>query len=630
MRLARVLLVLVVLTGCGEQKPWAIARPDVATKRTTESGDVVGGEGRYGSHAWLGIPFAAPPVGDFRWRSPRRPAAWTGVREALSFSPACAQFASALGVPGRSGDFAGQEDCLYLNVWAPQFAPDAVPRGGDRLPVMFWIHGGGNSIGSASSYDGGHLATAERVIVVTTQYRLGPFGWLRHRSLRATGGDDLERSGNFAILDLIRGLQWVRDNIAAFGGDPSNVTVFGESAGAMDTVALLFAPEARGLFHRAISESGGLRSVSAEEAENFTDDTPAGHKSSSNEAILRMLLGDKLAPDRAAAKTKLAGMTDGDVEKYLRGKNTGEILDAYHATRLAGMIDMPLVFRDGVALSKGEWLDRLATPDGWNRVPVIFGTNRDEMRLFFFIDPRFTWKLFGLFPRFRDETRYLAATEHLSRAWKLTGADAPAAAIRRSGWTDVYVYRFDWDQEPTSFGTDLSKMLGAAHGVEIPFVFGHFDLGPLSKYLFAEKTTDSRTKLSAAMMSYWSQFAATGAPGQGRSPLRDVAAAGTLPQWTAWDSEPQAPKFEVFAPEAPDAHYPPGRGIHMSEDAITKKGLIDEVDDDSRLPSQLEKCLIFHEYVQFGQAITKEEYVHAGKNGCVAFPFDGFPWGAKL
>ncbi len=605
---ALVLAVGLAAVGCEQPKPWAVAQPDPTTRRTTQYGDVVGGEGRSDSHAWLGIPFAAPPIGELRGRAPRPPTSWTGTREALHFASVCPQFPSPLGASANEAGHAGNEDCLYLNIWAPRFAPGAVPKGGDRRPVLLWIHGGGNSLGGAPFYDGGHLASAERVIVVSTQYRLGPFGWFRHRSLREEVGDPDDQSGNFGTLDLIRSLEWIRDNIAAFGGDPGNVTIFGESAGGMNVYSLLFAPKARGLFHRAISESGGLRNTALDEAEHFADDPAPGHKSSSEEVLLRLLEKDG-APDRGAAKARRAAMSDRDVAKYLRSQSTDEILDAY-SLRIAGMIDMPLVFEDGAVLRDGDWLHRLSTPDGWNRVPVIVGTNRDEFKLFLFLNPKLTWKLLGLFPRMRDENLYLAGAEHLSEAWKATGADEPASAMRRSGWNEVYVYRFDWDEEPTSWGTDLSKMLGAAHGVEIPFVFGHFHMGRLGRFLYSPDTTESREKLSNAMMSYWTEFAAQGSPGRGRK--------ADLPEWTAGDdSSPARPEFMVLATQH-------GGGLRMSADDENRRKVIEGVDADPRLATQRDKCRLSRELVRWERIMTKEEYVHAGKSGCADFSFDQF------
>ena len=159
----------------------------------------------------------------------------------------------------REGTPVGSEDCLYLNIYAPRFTDTDVPKDAARLPVMLWIHGGGNTIGEAGFYNGGNLAAQQRVIVITTNYRLGPFGWFRHAATRNDGANELDRSGNFGTLDLVRALQWIRENAAAFGGDPNNVTIFGESAGGTNVFSLLLSPPARGLFHRAIVESGGMQ-----------------------------------------------------------------------------------------------------------------------------------------------------------------------------------------------------------------------------------------------------------------------------------------------------------------------------------------------------------------------------------
>src|SRR5262249_13103273 len=140
-----------------------------------------------------------------------------------------------------------------------------------------------------------------------------------------------------------------------------------------------------------------------------------------------------------------------------------------------GMIKMPLVFGDGSVLPKGAWTDAFARPDGWNRMPVLLGTNRDEAKLFLFLDPRFTWKLFGAVPRMRDEQAYQAASDVWSRLWRSWAIDGTAQAMLHSGEAQVFSYRFDWDREPTKFGSDFSKLLGAAHGIEVPFVHGHFE-----------------------------------------------------------------------------------------------------------------------------------------------------------
>jgi para-nitrobenzyl esterase len=274
---------------------------DPSSKRTIASGELVGYADKNGkAQGWLGIPFAAPPTGELRWRAPQKPAAWSGVRESLRFASACPQLANILGdaPDAKPGSVIGSEDCLYLNVYAPRgSAEEAAKR---KLPVMFWIHGGGNTVGHAGGYDGSELAARYDVVVVTTNYRLGPFGWFRHAALvgDATGDD---ASGNWGTLDLIRGLEWVRENAAAFGGDPQNVTIFGESAGGTDVFSLLVSPRAKGLFQRAISESGGSGSSSLEQAE------AADKRNSSGAATARIVPEAKsLAPNELASRLRAA------------------------------------------------------------------------------------------------------------------------------------------------------------------------------------------------------------------------------------------------------------------------------------------------------------------------------------
>jgi para-nitrobenzyl esterase len=317
--LAATLLISVSLAACTRTE---VARPiaDPTSKRVTQSGELMGFTGQYGSHAWLGIPYAKPPVGALRWRAPQPPTPWAGTREALSFGSPCTQYASTFGgvTDAKPGTPVGSEDCLYLNIWAPRVDAKNIPRGDDRLPVMLWFHGGGHTIGEGGFYNGGNLAATQNVIVITMNYRLGPFGWFRHAALRGEGTSEADRSGNFGTLDLIRALEWTHENIAAFGGDPDNVTIFGESAGGMNVFNLLVSTRAEGLFHRAIAQSGSLMMDSVAEAENFIDDREPGHKSSSNEILLRLLIKDDLASDRNEAKRRLAAMSNEEIETSSR------------------------------------------------------------------------------------------------------------------------------------------------------------------------------------------------------------------------------------------------------------------------------------------------------------------------
>ena len=579
--------------------------PDASTLRSTASGAVVGFTGQYGSDAWLGIPFARPPVGDLRWRAPEPPQPWPGTREAVASGDPCPQYSSIFGgvATGRSDEPVGNEDCLYLNVWARRGAA------GGRRPVMLWIHGGGNSIGQAANYDGGRLAATHDVVVVAPNYRLGPFGWFRHAALRAGDPSPAGQSGNFGTLDLVRALQWVRDNAAAFGGDPDNVTIFGESAGGLNTFTLLLSSQAAGLFHRAIVESGGTWMSPLAEAEHLTDDAEPGAANSSNEVVLRLLEEDGRADGRAAARARLQAMTDAEIAAYLRGQNTEAIIEAYRPMPGLGMIDMPKVFPDGAVLPTEPALERFAQTGGYNEVPVILGTNRDENKLFMFADPFWVKRVLWILPRLRDPRMYDLTAKYLSLMWKATGADEPAAAMAATRGPDAYVYRFDWDEEPTYLGADLAEMLGAAHGLEIPFVFGHWDLGRAASMLFTPNNEAGRLLLSSQMMSYWAQFATTGAPAQGGD--------GSLPAWTPWDSKAGAAKFMVL-------DTPGGGGLRMSDAAVTRELVLAEVAADRALSVPHDRCMVLRNLAKFSRGYSQAEY--AAEPTCSAYPYADYPW----
>lgn len=607
-RLSLVLVLsLGVLAGCAGRREERHVAPE--SKRTLPAGEVVGFAEQYGGHAWLGIPYAHPPVGDLRWRAPRAPGPWTGTREALRPGSPCMQYTSKFaGVEGRAGATAGSEDCLYLNVYAPRFSPQAVPRGEDRLPVMVWVHGGGNTIGRADFYNGGNLAASQRVIVVTTNYRLGPFGWFRHRALRE-GTGALDASGNFGTLDLIRALEWVRDNISAFGGDPGRVTIFGESAGGQNVYQLLVSPLSRGLFHRAIVQSGGMRFAEVDEAEGFVGESPTAGANGSDEVLLRLLIADGRASDRNSARALVRRMSAPEIAAYLRGTRGDILLGAYEALP-TGMIEMPRVFRDGTVLPLDAPQQRL-TAGQYNRVPVILGTNRDENKLFLFGVPELVKRYFWIVPRLRDPRWYNLAAEYQSRMWKATGVDEPAAAMRAVQGADVFAYRFDWDEEPVILGADLAAMLGAAHGFEIPFVFGHFDLGKEGNVIFTRENEPGRKTLSAQMMSYWTQFAATGNPGRGRD--------GKLPEWKPW-AEGEGEKYMLF-------DTPAGGGLKMASATESRAALLAAVATDARFADQRERCRMLRDFVVWGHgALTKEEY--SANAACRAFPLEEYPWRA--
>lgn len=601
-------ILLRTLAGGGDEPlDEAAAVADPASRRSPPAGEVVGRVGRYGSHVWLGIPYAEPPVGERRWRAPLPAKPWSGTREALAFGSPCVQYTSPFaGADGETGELRGSEDCLFLNVYAPKLAPDAVPRGAERLPVMVWIHGGGNVIGLADFYDGGALAARERVVVVTLNYRLGPFGWLRHAALREADASPAERSGNFATLDLVRALEWVRDDIGAFGGDPGRVTIFGESAGGTNVVTLLLAPQARGLFQRAIVQSGGTFFETAAAAEHWRDEPEPGHPRSSNEIAAQLAIDAGKAPDRAAAKALVSGMPPAELARFLRACTPAALMAAYRGAD-EPLLQMPRVFADGAVLPVGDPLARFARADGWNRVPVVLGTNRDENKLFLFPDPRYVRRWLGIVPRVRDPDLYLALADAMSAMWKATGADAPAAAMAQAS-PDVFVYRFDWHEWPSLLGFDAATYLGAAHGLEIPFVFGHWNLGSRGRFLLRAENRPSRELLSDAMRSYWARFAASGRPGAGL--------AGDLPEWSAWDARAGGHKTMFFDSAA-------GGGLRMGSEPVTVETVLASVEADPRLADPKRRCWVYHELAARARGFERADYERVG---CADFPFDAFPW----
>ena len=556
MRRLQSMLAALALAACALVQPAVAATADTATARTVSGGGVVGYvDATTGAHAWRAIPFAAPPVGDLRWRAPRPPAAWTGQRTSVTAAPWCPQQLSALdGVKKeRWGEIVGQEDCLYLDVYAPPMT--AAQAAGAKLPVMMWIHGGSNTWGRAEQYDGSALAARFKVVVVVVQYRLGALGWMSLDALRQGGTLPDDASANFGTLDHIRALEWIASDIGAFGGDAGRVTVFGESAGGHNVAALLASPRAKGLFHRAIIQSGSFRSEPAADAEGVTDGGPA-----SATVVARRILGPGKPVDGPA----------------LRAAPLAAVFGAYKTAN--GQIDPLRVIADGVTLPVDGVSAGLDNPANYNAVPVMTGANRDEIKLFNALNPEFVWRLFGVLPMARDQAYYDAVSDYPSRMWRANAVDGPAARMVAGGQPAVWAYRFDWDEEGRVLFTDLGKLLGAGHSLEIPFVFGHFKLlGAFDRFAFTKGNAPGRIALSDAMMSYWVNFAATGAPGRGVK--------GDLPEWKAWSNASGAERIMLL-------DSPAGGGARMSNDLETRDRITTDLLADPRLKTPARRCTV--------------------------------------
>ena len=433
---------------------------------------LVEGVQEHAAVVFKGIPFATPPVGERRWRPPQAPLPWTGVRMADRFSPVCMQNGS---YPPDAPAEPMSEDCLYLNVWVPV----AARRG--KLPVMVWIYGGGLENGSASTplYAGDRLVQ-KGVILVTANYRLGVFGFLAHPDL--TSESEHHSSGNYGLLDQIAALRWVQRNIAAFGGDPGRVTVFGQSSGSISISALATSPLAKGLFHRAIGESGGL-----------------------------------FEPMQLAAEFTLPGAEqEGRAFAARAGDTTLAALRRRSATDLMKTPFAAHLIVDGYALPQSPY-DAYRKRQQ-NDVALLLGSNADEGRLFLagrtITVENFTQELERDFPAFlvRAIGPRPGATD--------SQAGASAAAFERemrfrwdmwtwarlaanAGRSEVFFYQFS--RVPPYRAGDKYFGWGASHGMEMPYVFDHLSQQPLA-------WTVQDHRLALAMSTYWTNFAKFGDP----------------------------------------------------------------------------------------------------------------------
>ncbi len=321
--------------------------------------------------------------------------------------------------------------------------------------------------------------------------------------------------------------------------------------------------------------------------------------------IARLLIAEGRAQDRADAQRRTAAMPPRELAAWLRTRTPAEILAAYHREAQESLLDVPQLFADGAVFPDGDVLELYARTGGWTRVPVMLGTNENENKLFLFMNPLYVRRWFGVVPRVRAPQLYLATADAMTAMWKATGADLPASALSRTE-PQVYVYRFDWDEEPSILGTDLATYLGAAHGFEIPFVFGHFDLGRQGNVIFSDRNRPGREALAERVMSYWAEFAYAGDPGRGRQ--------GDLPAWTAWDAHGGHGTM----------HLDTGDDLRMGSDPVTIESVVASVERDPRLATPRKRCWVFHELARWSRGIRRDDYERRAE--CRAYPFDAFPW----
>ncbi|HYC42730.1 MAG TPA: carboxylesterase family protein [Noviherbaspirillum sp.] len=519
------------------------------TKRATEYGWIDGAvDPSTKTLSWKGIPYAKPPVGELRWRAPADPDKWSVVRSTKQYGNACSQYGRIYG-PGTNNRYdetigttlntaVGHEDCLYLNIWRPA-------NNGKKLPVIVFFHGGSNVSGYTADpmYEGANLAQRTNSVVVTVNFRLGILGFINLPQLK-TGTDADTQSGNFAILDSIKSLEFLNRNIENFGGDPGNVTIMGESAGAINVYALLTSPKLasapKKLFHRAVPLSGGLSLATNLPPGTVPTMSPATTYAAQGNALLhQLLIADGKATDDASAQAYVASQTEQQIATYLRSKTPaqlfGVLLGRLALQGLAGSGPIP----DGTVVASNPVNAIYAHQ--YVKVPVLAGNTRDEGKLFpaFLALPQvggtgsaravtdaqlFTnhfsykpndppqttieqWITPSYLPADAPVTGFTARAEQFNRIFFLASRDNILNALKAKQ-PDVWYYRFDWDEQPAPWNV----IYGAAHLFDLPFVFGNFGPSLFSNIMNTTANRQGRLELSDAMMRSIGAFARHGNP----------------------------------------------------------------------------------------------------------------------
>ena len=553
------------LAGCGgndDDEPVG-----TTTVRATEFGQIDGVvEADGNTVSWRGVPFAKPPVGTLRWQPTQAPDPWTSVRSAKDYADACSQIGGLFGPPPKGKDYSavwetfykqiGSEDCLYLNVWSPAAATDT-----SKLPVIVYIHGGSNVVGAA--FDplllGGNLAKNANAVVVTVAYRLGLFGWFAKPAFNT--GDAIHDSGNYALLDLIQSLKFVKNNIANFGGDPGNVTIMGQSAGSTNVNALIVSPLAAGLFHKAVSLSGGIGGSSMTAAVN-----------KSNAIINALLIKDRLATDKASADAYRSAQSAAWIRNYLMTKTAADLYGIQVDPTGGKWGTGSRTFEPGsttatlwgtvAPIADGTVLPTNATTavrnGSFNKVPQIVGNTAEEGKLFssaFKVDDytRVKWMngtYLGTTVGLQLEdvidasiVSPLTVDNYNTYTYNNANRVTPAPSITTATFwalsnasnaayyaqVPLYAYDFKWNEEPAPW----NDVYGAWHAEDLAFIFGNFTMN-LEAFGWSEANKPGRLALSSVMQQSIAAFIRTGNP---NNPALGV----TWDQWT-----PTAPRRLVF------------------------------------------------------------------------------------
>jgi para-nitrobenzyl esterase len=544
---------------------------------------------------WDDIPYAQAPIGDLRWKAPREILEENKLIEP-KVNNFCIQKPSGMGGSDFNGDefFSGSEDCLYLDIKAPK------SKSKDLLPVMFWIHGGGNTSGLKDIYDFTKMVKKHNVIVVTINYRLGPFGWFTHPSIqRLQEGDD--KSSNFGTLDIIAALKWVQSNISLFGGNPDNITIFGESAGGHNVLSLIASKKAKGLFHKAISQSGYTTSISLDKA--YKQDKFSATSNHTSWKIVNKILGKAKLPSQN-------DLSDKDIRKTLKELDARDFFINY--SDRPSYQEIPLLTADGIVIPFNGLKETLSNKDHVNNVPIIAGSNKDEVKLwlasaeyFVGLEYSFFGSLLGV-PRvaLKDEDAFELFNSYRSRAWKLRGVDNPLRSLALAGNNDLYAYRYDWDDHRKWPVANFKKLIGAAHATEIPLLTGNNKLvGDYGFLIYPQGP--SKWFLSKNMMNFWTNFAKVGKPGTSSNGQKWIKYNGlnkTNSDFMVLDNR---------------------KNLKMSEDQNSFKSLVNDLYYEKDI-TDLEKCVVLLQMLTFVGDDLYDDYISYYPGKCIRSDAENF------
>ncbi|MDA9321702.1 carboxylesterase family protein [Gammaproteobacteria bacterium] len=536
---------------------------------------------------WDDIPYAQPPVGNLRWKAPREILNQNALIEP-KVNNFCIQKPSGMGGSEFDGDefFSGTEDCLYLDIKAPK------NKSSNLLPVMFWIHGGGNTSGFKDIYDFSKMVKKHNVIVVSINYRLGPFGWFTHPSIQSLqDGDD--KASNFGTLDIIAALKWVKLNISLFGGDPDNVTIFGESAGGHNVLSLLASKKAKGVFNKAISQSGYTTSISTQKA--YRQDSSSATSEHTSWKIVKKVLEKAKLPSQK-------DLSNIEIRKTLKELGARDFFINY--SDRPSYQEIPLLTADGIVIPVDGLKEALSNRDHVNIVPTIAGSNKDEVKLwlasaeyFVGLEYSFFGSLLGV-PRvkLKDEAAFELFNIYRSKAWKIRGVDNPLRSLASAGNNDLYAYRYDWDDHRKWPVANFKRLIGAAHATEIPLLTGNNKLVGDYGFLIYPKGP-SKHFLSKNMMNFWANFAKTGKPGM----------SSNKKEWTKFNGLNEIESnFMVLDNRA---------NLKMDKDKNSFKSLVNDLYYEMDI-TDLEKCVVLLQMLTFVGDDLYDDYVNFYPGQC--------------